>query len=78
MLHGGRTLPQRRAALEGFSRGTYRVLVATDIAARGIDVANIAHVINYDVPNCPEDYVHRIGRTARMRTTCRATTFVTS
>jgi ATP-dependent RNA helicase RhlE len=78
VLHGGRTLPQRRAALEGFRRGTYRVLVATDIAARGIDVANIAHVINYDVPNCPEDYVHRIGRTARMRTTGRATTFVTS
>lgn len=77
VLHGGRTLPQRRAALEGFRRGTYRVLVATDIAARGIDVANIGHVINYDVPNCPEDYVHRIGRTARMRTTGRATTFVT-
>lgn len=78
VLHGGRTLPQRRAALEGFRRGTYRVLVATDIAARGIDVANIAHVINYDVPNCPEDYVHRVGRTARMRTTGRATTFVTA
>ncbi len=78
VLHGGRTLPQRRAALEGFRRGTFRVLVATDIAARGIDVANIAHVINYDVPNCPEDYVHRIGRTARMRATGRATTFVTS
>lgn len=77
VLHGGRTLPQRRAALEGFRRGTFRVLVATDIAARGIDVANIGHVINYDVPNCPEDYVHRIGRTARMRTTGRATTFVT-
>lgn len=78
VLHGGRTLGQRRAALEGFRRGTYRVLVATDIAARGIDVANIGHVINYDVPNCPEDYVHRIGRTARMRTTGRATTFVTA
>ncbi|MBX3235338.1 MAG: DEAD/DEAH box helicase [Nitrospiraceae bacterium] len=78
VLHGGRTLGQRRAALEGFRRGTFRVLVATDIAARGIDVANIGHVINYDVPNCPEDYVHRIGRTARMRTTGRATTFVTA
>jgi ATP-dependent RNA helicase RhlE len=78
VLHGGRTLPQRRAALEGFRRGTFRVLVATDIAARGIDVANISHVINYDVPNCPEDYVHRIGRTARMRATGRATTFVTT
>jgi ATP-dependent RNA helicase RhlE len=53
------------------------VLVATDIAARGIDVANIGHVINFDLPHCPEDYVHRIGRTARMKTTGRATSFVT-
>ncbi|SLM49462.1 ATP-dependent RNA helicase RhlE [Nitrospira japonica] len=78
VLHGDRTLPQRRAALEGFKRGTYRVLVATDIAARGIDVANIGHVVNYDLPQCPEDYVHRIGRTARMKTTGRATSFVTA
>ncbi len=78
ILHGDRTLPQRRAALEGFKRGTFRVLVATDIAARGIDVANIGHVINYDLPTCPEDYVHRIGRTARMKTTGRATSFVTA
>jgi ATP-dependent RNA helicase RhlE len=77
VLHGDRTLSQRRAALEGFRRGTFRVLVATDIAARGIDVANIGHVINFDLPNCPEDYVHRIGRTARMKTTGRATSFVT-
>ncbi len=77
ILHGDRSLPQRRAALEGFKRGTFRVLVATDIAARGIDVANIGHVINYDLPMCPEDYVHRIGRTARMKTTGRATSFVT-
>ncbi|WP_455389398.1 DEAD/DEAH box helicase [Petrachloros mirabilis] len=77
VLHGDRSLPQRRAALEGFKRGTFRVLVATDIAARGIDVANIGHVINYDLPICPEDYVHRIGRTARMKTTGRATSFVT-
>jgi len=77
VLHGNRSLSQRKAALEGFKRGTFRVLVATDIAARGIDVANIGHVINFDLPNCPEDYVHRIGRTARMKTTGRATSFVT-
>jgi ATP-dependent RNA helicase RhlE len=78
VLHGDRSLSQRRAALEGFRRGSFRVLVATDIAARGIDVANIGHVINFDIPNVPEDYVHRIGRTARMKTTGRATSFVTS
>ncbi|HWF58972.1 MAG TPA: DEAD/DEAH box helicase [Nitrospira sp.] len=77
VLHGDRSLSQRRTALEGFRRGAFRVLVATDIAARGIDVANIGHVINFDLPNCPEDYVHRIGRTARMKTTGRATSFVT-
>jgi ATP-dependent RNA helicase RhlE len=77
VLHGDRSLSQRRAALEGFRRGAFRVLVATDIAARGIDVANIGHVINFDLPNCPEDYVHRIGRTARMKTSGRATSFVT-
>jgi len=77
VLHGDRSLSQRRAALEGFRRGSFRVLVATDIAARGIDVANIGHVINFDLPNCPEDYVHRIGRTARMKMTGRATSFVT-
>jgi ATP-dependent RNA helicase RhlE len=64
--------------LEGFKRGAFRVLVATDIAARGIDVANIGHVVNYDLPRCPEDYVHRIGRTARMKTTGRATSLVTA
>lgn len=78
VIHGNRSLSQRRAALEGFKRGTYRVLVATDIAARGIDVANIGHVINFDLPNCPEDYVHRIGRTARMHATGKATSFVTA
>ncbi|MBS0151668.1 MAG: C-terminal helicase domain-containing protein, partial [Nitrospira sp.] len=78
VLHGDRSLSQRRAALEGFRRGAFRVLVATDIAARGIDVANIGHVINFDLPNVAEDYVHRIGRTARMKTTGRATSFVTS
>ncbi|WP_447984090.1 DEAD/DEAH box helicase [Nitrospira sp. Nam74] len=78
VIHGDRTLSQRRAALEGFKRGTFRILVATDIAARGIDVANIGHVVNYDLPNCPEDYVHRIGRTARMHATGQATSFVTA
>jgi ATP-dependent RNA helicase RhlE len=78
VLHGDRSLPQRRAALDGFKRGTFRVLVATDIAARGIDVADIGHVINYDLPTCPEDYVHRIGRTARMKATGRATSFATA
>jgi ATP-dependent RNA helicase RhlE len=78
ILHGDRSLSQRRSALDGFKRGTFRVLVATDIAARGIDVANIGHVINFDLPYCPEDYVHRIGRTARMKATGRATSFVTA
>ena len=72
ILHGDRSLSQRRSALDGFKRGTFRVLVATDIAARGIDVANIGHVINFDLPYCPEDYVHRIGRTARMNATAIA------
>jgi len=64
-IHSDRTLPQRRAALDGFKNGTYRVLVATDIAARGIDVSNIQLVLNYDLPDSADDYVHRIGRTAR-------------
>jgi len=77
VLHGGRRLTQRRAALEGFRRGQFRILVATDIAARGLDIANIGHVINYDLPTVPEDYVHRIGRTARMKAIGSATSFVT-
>jgi ATP-dependent RNA helicase RhlE len=77
VLHGDRNLSERKRALEGFKRGTFRILVATDIAARGIDVKNIGHVINYDLPTCPEDYVHRIGRTARIGATGRATSFVT-
>ena len=64
-LHGNRSLAQRKDALEGFRHGTYRVLVATDIAARGIDVRGIELVINYDLPTMAEDYVHRIGRTGR-------------
>jgi ATP-dependent RNA helicase RhlE len=64
-IHSDRTLIQRRAALDGFKDGTYRVLVATDIAARGIDVTGIELVLNYDLPDTAEDYVHRIGRTGR-------------
>lgn len=78
VIHGDRTLPQRLRALDGFKRGRVRILVATDVAARGIDVANIAHVVNYDLPSSPEDYIHRIGRTARMKMTGRATSFVTA
>jgi ATP-dependent RNA helicase RhlE len=64
-IHSNRTQAQRQHALDGFKTGTYRVLVATDIVARGIDVDSISHVINYDLPTQPHDYVHRIGRTAR-------------
>jgi ATP-dependent RNA helicase RhlE len=64
-IHGNRSQGQRTAALAGFKSGRYPVLVATDIAARGIDVPNISHVVNYELPNEPESYVHRIGRTAR-------------
>ena len=64
-IHGNRSQSQRQEALDGFKRGRHRVLVATDIVARGIDVEEISHVINFDLPTVPEDYVHRIGRTAR-------------
>ncbi len=64
-FHSNRSLNQRREALDGFKKGKYRVLVATDIAARGIDVSNIELVVNYDLPTVAEDYVHRIGRTGR-------------
>ncbi len=64
-IHGNKSQPQRERALAGFRAGRTRVLVATDIAARGIDVERVSHVINFELPNVPEDYVHRIGRTAR-------------
>jgi ATP-dependent RNA helicase RhlE len=64
-LHGNKTQQARQRALENFKNGRLKVLVATDIAARGIDVDNLSHVINYDLPNVPETYVHRIGRTGR-------------
>jgi ATP-dependent RNA helicase RhlE len=76
-LHADRTMSQRREALDGFRAGRYRVLVATDIAARGIDVPEIAHVVNFDLPHSAEDYIHRIGRTARAEATGQATSFAT-
>jgi ATP-dependent RNA helicase RhlE len=77
VIHADRTQGQRRQALEGFRRGQYRCLVATDIASRGLDVEDVGHVINFDLPHAPEDYVHRIGRTARAGASGRASTFVT-
>jgi ATP-dependent RNA helicase RhlE len=75
-IHSDRSQPQRMRALEGFKQGKFRVLVATDIAARGIDVDGISHVINYDIPRDAEDYVHRIGRTGRAGASGDAMTFV--
>ncbi|MBC5822744.1 MAG: DEAD/DEAH box helicase [Candidatus Eremiobacteraeota bacterium] len=77
-IHGDRSQAQRTRALDDFKRGKYRVLVATDIAARGIDVAALGHVINYDVPMVANDYVHRVGRTARAQAVGDAITFVAS
>jgi ATP-dependent RNA helicase RhlE len=76
-IHADRTQPQREAALREFSDGRARVLVATDIAARGLDIDSVSHVINYDVPATPEDYVHRIGRTGRAGNQGKAITIVT-
>jgi ATP-dependent RNA helicase RhlE len=75
-IHGNRSQSQRTQALDGFKRGAYRVLVATDIAARGIDVEALSHVVNFDVPVVPEDYIHRVGRTGRASLTGDAFTFV--
>jgi ATP-dependent RNA helicase RhlE len=72
-IHGGRSQPQRRLALDGFREGQYRVLVATDIAARGLDVEDIGHVVLFDLPHVATDYVHRVGRTARAAASGRAT-----
>ncbi len=74
-IHSNKSLTQRTAALAGFKKGTYRILVATDIAARGIDVSNIELVINYDLPDAAEDYIHRIGRTGRAGKEGKAITF---
>lgn len=75
-IHGNRSQKQRTEALEGFKDGRYRVLVATDIVARGIDVEALDHVVNFDVPAQPEDYIHRVGRTARAEATGEAYTLV--
>src|SRR5579864_2027303 len=78
VLHSDRNQRERIAALEGFKKGTYEVLVATDIAARGLDIAGVTHVVNYDIPLHPEDYVHRIGRTGRAEQAGDAFTLVTA
>ncbi|MGI8671637.1 MAG: DEAD/DEAH box helicase, partial [Luteitalea sp.] len=75
-IHGNRSQAQRTLALAGFKRGDFRVLVATDIAARGIDVTALGHVVNFDVPVAPEDYIHRVGRTGRAEMTGEAFTLV--
>ena len=77
-LHGDRTQGQRQSALKGFRNGTYQIMVATDIAARGLDVDGISHVINYDMPDTADAYIHRIGRTGRAEKTGDAFTFITS
>ena len=75
-IHGDRSQSQRTAALKAFATGKSRILVATDVAARGIDISHIAHVVNYDLPGASDDFVHRIGRTGRAEKTGIATTFV--
>jgi len=75
-IHSSLNQNQRERAMDGFKTGKYRVMVATDIASRGIDVTDISHVINFDVPTFPEDYIHRIGRTGRAEATGDAITFV--
>jgi ATP-dependent RNA helicase RhlE len=75
-IHGNRSQPQRTQALAGFKSGKYRVLVATDIAQRGIDIEELGHVVNFDVPKVAEDYIHRVGRTARADAVGDAFTFV--
>jgi ATP-dependent RNA helicase RhlE len=77
-IHSNRTQAQRQRALAGFKQGQYKVMVATDIAARGIDVEGISHVVNYDTPTFAEDYIHRIGRTGRAAATGDAITFVST
>ncbi len=76
MIHGDRTQSQRNAALAGFDQGKFKVLVATDVAARGIHVEDIAHVINFELPQVPEDFIHRVGRTGRAGATGKATSLI--
>jgi len=75
-IHGGRSQSQRDRAIEGFRKGQYKILVATDVAARGLDIEGISHVVNFDIPNTSDDYIHRIGRTARANASGDAITFV--
>jgi ATP-dependent RNA helicase RhlE len=75
-IHGDRSQAQRTKALDGFKSGAVRVLVATDIAARGIDVTGLSHVVNFDVPDVADSYIHRVGRTARAEAVGDAVTFV--
>ena len=77
VIHGDRSQPQRIRALEAFKKGRSKILVATNVAARGLDISGITHVINVDVPDVPDDYIHRIGRTARYDATGEAFTIVT-
>jgi ATP-dependent RNA helicase RhlE len=77
VIHGNRSQNQRNMALKGFQDGRYRVLVATDVAARGIHVEGISHVVNYDLPQVPEDFIHRVGRTGRAGARGTASTFAT-
>ena len=77
-IHSNRSQGQRQRALKGFESGEYQIMVATDIAARGIDVPGVSHVVNFDAPNVPEDYIHRIGRTGRAEATGDAITFVSA
>jgi len=74
-IHGDRTQSQRNSALRGFAEGRHRVLVATDVVARGIDVADVGHVVNFDLPREAEDFVHRVGRTGRASSHGVASTF---
>ena len=77
-IHSNRSQGQRQRALKGFEAGQFQIMVATDIAARGIDVPGVSHVVNFDAPNIPEAYIHRIGRTGRAEATGDAITFVSA
>lgn len=77
IIHSNKTQPQRFEAIDNFDNGTHRVLIATDIIARGLDIPEVSHVINFDTPNIPEDYIHRIGRTGRADAIGNALTFIT-
>jgi len=76
-LHGNRSQGQRQSALKGFKNGNYQIMVATDIAARGLDIENISHVINFDMPDTADAYIHRIGRTGRAKRKGEAFTLIT-